>query len=295
MKKDKLLSAVCLAGMLAALCACTGNESAAVGHPKIAQSGAVAETELVLPEEVPVETSSTVKAYRLKVDLEEAKQEIERTFGITLSNPNLQGEYVGADYTVTIDSETGYWTYEKKETYSALEPSDSPISDAQAQTIATQLVEDNSLWSGEVYHTVVTDITEGGWNDEERLLGKSVYIYPSVEGAQIFGIFRLSISMDAAGEIFSVYKLAADIGEAVPVAGKTRAALEEDFQAGNYSDSCSETLRAPGIEAGELAYYADAQQRNGAVYLYPVYVFTGEGTKRDGEQETFDVILDAQT
>ena len=294
MKKNNLLSAVCLVGMLAALCACARKESAAVGHPQIAQSGTVTETELVLPEGVPVETASTVKAYRLKVDLEEAKEEIERTFGITLSDPNLQGEYVGEDYTVTIDSDTGYWTYEKKETYSALEPSDSPISDAQAQTIATQLVEDHSLWSGEVYNTVVTDITEGGWNDEERLLGKSVYIYPSVDGKPILGIFRMIVSMNSDGEIFSVYKLATDIGEGISVEVKSRSVLEEDFTEKNYSDSCSESLRSPTIEEGTLEYYADAKQVDGVTYLYPVYVFTGEGKTSDGEQETFDVILDAQ-
>ena len=78
--------------------------------------------------------------------------------------------------------------------------------------------------------------------------------------------------------------------------GMAQTAVEQRLGTGTLLGQTAEgeTLRAPRIKAGELAYYADAQQRNGAVYLYPVYVFTGEGTKRDGEQETFDVILDAK-
>lgn len=290
----RAISFLMVVGILATLCACGGKESAAIGRPQIAQPGSITETNLVLTENIPVETANTINAYKLEVDLDKSKEEVQRTFGITLGQPNTNGEYIGQDYTVTIESDTGYWTYEKKETYSALEPSDSPISDAQAQTIATQFVEDNNLWSGEVYNTVVTDITEGGWNDEERLLGKSVYIYPSVDGKPILGIFRIIVSMNSDGEIFSVYKLATDIGDGVSVEVKSRSVLEEDFTEKNYSDSCSESLRSPTIEEGTLEYYADAKQVDGVTYLYPVYVFTGEGKTSDGEQETFDVILDAQ-
>lgn len=290
----RAISFLMVVGILATLCACGGKESAAIGRPQIAQPGSITETNLVLTENIPVEIANTINAYKLEVDLDKSKEEVQRTFGITLGQPNMNGEYIGQDYTVTIDSDTGYWTYEKKETYSALEPSDSPISDAQAQTIATQLVEDNSLWSGEVYNTVVTDITEGGWNDEERLLGKSVYIYPSVDGKPILGIFRIIVSVNSDGEIFSVYKLATDIGEGISVEVKSRSVLKEDFTEKNYSDSCSESLRSPTIEEGTLEYYADAKQVDGVTYLYPVYVFTGEGKTSDGEQETFDVILDAQ-
>lgn len=291
----RAISFLMVVGILATLCACGGKESAAIGRPQIAQPGSITETNLVLTENIPVETANTINAYKLEVDLDKSKEEVQRTFGITLGQANTNGEYIGQDYIVTIESDTGYWTYEKKETYSALEPSDSPISDAQAQAIATQFVEDNSLWSGEVYNTVVTDITEGGWNDEERLLGKSVYIYPSVDGKPILGIFRIIVSMNSDGEIFSVYKLATDIGDGVSVEVKSRSVLEEDFTEKNYSDSCSESLRSPTIEEGTLEYYADAKQVDGVTYLYPVYVFTGEGKTSDGEQETFDVVIDAQS
>lgn len=100
--------------------------------------------------------------------------------------------------------------------------------------------------------------------------------------------------MDHEGRLFSVYKLATDVDRVIPVQVKTRDMLEEDFARQNYSDSCSQKLQTPLIEEGSLQYYADAQAVNGMTYLYPVYVFTGEGITAGGQQERFDVIIDAQ-
>lgn len=290
----RILSCLMLIGILFALCSCGNGETAEMSRPSIAQPGSEKETELVLTERVSVEEADTVNAYRLHVDVEKAKEEVENAFGITLGPPTVDGMYVGPDYVVTIDQETGYWTYDSNESYSSLEPSEAPLSDAAAQEIAEQFVKDHGLWTGEVYNTVVTDITGGGWNEPEYSLGKDVYIYPGVEGKTILGVFRIVISMDHEGRLFSVYKLATDIDRAVPVQVKTRDMLEEDFASQNYSDSCSQQLQMPSIEEGSLQYYADAQAVNGMTYLYPVYVFTGEGTTADGQQERFDVIIDAQ-
>lgn len=113
-------------------------------------------------------------------------------------------------------------------------------------------------------------------------------------GNTFSGVFCIVVSMDCQGQLFSVHKLAAEVGEKVPVQGKSQEQLEEDLAQGNFSDSCSQALQSPRLETGGLAYYADAQAMGGATDLYPVYVFTGQGTTAEGQQERFDLLIDAQ-
>ena len=288
-----LWAALLLAGMGAVLCAC-GKEAAEVGRPALPQAGMLKGAELALPAELSVAEGDSIHAYRLHVDPEKAKEEIEAAFGITLGPPTVDGRYVGPDYVVTIDQTTGYWTYDAKEGYSSLAPSETPLSDEAAREIAEKFVEEHGLWTGERYNTVVTEITGGGGNVPEYSLGKEVYLYPGVEGKTILGVFRIVVSMDCQGRLFSVHKLAAEVGEKVLVQGKPRERLEEDLAQGNYSDSCSQALQSPRLETGGLAYYADARAAGGATYLYPVYVFTGQGTTAEGPQERFVLLIDAQ-
>lgn len=46
------------------------------------------------------------------MDADQAKADIERAFGITLGTALSNGAYVGEDYSVTLDSQTGHWTYQ---------------------------------------------------------------------------------------------------------------------------------------------------------------------------------------
>ena len=92
-----------LPALLLTLAAC------GVEHPTLEDGTGVSVT---LGEAVRLDTPDQLTVYPLAVDADQAKADIERAFGITLGTALSNGAYVGEDYSVTLDSRTGHWTYQ---------------------------------------------------------------------------------------------------------------------------------------------------------------------------------------
>lgn len=261
-------------------------------------SGITTETVLSLPPDLEVPAGDTALLYPLSASPEGAKAQVEALVGQPLGEgePGVSGTlYSLGQATVTIDQDTGYWTYETGQDIFSVDPSTlpPPLSDAQAQAIALDYLQTHGLWSGPMASVGVGPITSGETGGD-TILGKNVYCFPAVDGAPVKGVFRIVVTLDPTGKVVTVHHLAAQPGQPREVPLKSRAQLASDLARGNYSSNLYQTLTDPVVETCTLRLYADATPVEGQTYLYPVYVLTGHGTMPDGTTEWFEVIVDAQ-
>lgn len=299
--RNLIIIAICVA--LLALSGCGRGEvvSAGVPRPFIAMPGAELDLEISLPETEFDSAPTAGYVYELSFDVSTVPAKIESCFGVDLSeaqatvNANGQKRYTTDDYSVMIDETTGYWTY--RATGGEASPMSEgetaePISDQAAEGIAEKFIADNGLWTGEIYNTVVTYVTGGGWTSEEYIKEINVYVYPSVDGKAVLGVFRIMVALDLEGNITAVYKLANEVEKRIDVGLKDYAAIQNAISAKEYSSSASKELTDIQITDSRFEYYADAVAVDGKTYLYPVYVINAAGKTDDGKNETFDVIID---
>ena len=261
-------------------------------------SGITTETVLSLPPDLEVPAGDTALLYPLSASPEGAKAQVEALVGQPLGEgePGVSGTlYSLGQATVTIDQDTGYWTYETGQDIFSVDPSalPPPLSDAQAQAIALDYLQTHGPWSGPMASVGVGPITSGETGGD-TILGKNVYCFPAVDGAPVEGVFRIVVTLDPTGKVVTVHHLAAQPGQPREVPLKSRAQLASDLARGNYSSNLYQTLTDPVVETCTLRLYADATPVEGQTYLYPVYVLTGHGTMPDGTTEWFEVIVDAQ-
>ena len=205
-----------LPALLLTLAAC------GVEHPTLEDGTGVSVT---LGEAVRLDTPDQLTVYPLTVDADQAKADIERAFGITLGTALSNGAYVGEDYSVTLDSQTGHWTYQTTKDPAPAVPPEEAISDQQAIDLATQFMTEKQLWNGEFSDGIATDATSGGGNTPELVEEKIVYFYPMVDQKTVTGTFRWILRLDPQGNLIEVDNYTAPIGEAVTVEGKSRADL----------------------------------------------------------------------
>ena len=154
-----------LPALLLTLAAC------GVEHPTLEDGTGVSVT---LGEAVRLDTPDQLTVYQLAVDVDQAKADIERAFGITLGTALSNGAYVGEDYSVTLDSRTGHWTYQTTKDPAPAVPPEEAISDQQAIDLATQFMTEKQLWNGEFSDIIATDATSGGGNTPELVEEKIV-------------------------------------------------------------------------------------------------------------------------
>ena len=267
----KLLTCVLLSGLLLTLAAC------GVGHPTLEDRTGVSVT---LGEYVALDTPAQLTAYRLAVDLDQARADIERSFGITLGTAQSNGTYVGEGYTVALDSQTGHWTYQTTADPATAVPPEEAISDEQAIDIATQFMAKTQLWNGEFSTVTATSVISGGGNTPELVEGKLVYLYPMVDQKSVTGTFRWILCLDPQGNLTEVNNYTAPLGDPIPVEGKRRADLAQAAANGEGSVS-GDVSAGTEVKFVETAYYADPEED----WLYPVYLLRGD---------RFDVVIDGR-
>ena len=150
-------------------------------------SGITTETVLSLPPDLEVPAGDTALLYPLSASPEGAKAQVEALVGQPLGEgePGVSGTlYSLGQATVTIDQDTGYWTYETGQDIFSVDPSalPPPLSDAQAQAIALDYLQTHGLWSGPMASVGVGPITSGETGGD-TILGKNGYCFPAVDGA----------------------------------------------------------------------------------------------------------------
>ena len=180
-------------------------------------SGITTETVLSLPPDLEVPAGDTALLYPLSASPEGAKAQVEALVGQPLGEgePGVSGTlYSLGQATVTIDQDTGYWTYETGQDIFSVDPSalPPPLSDAQAQAIALDYLQTHGLWSGPMASVGVGPITSGETGGD-TILGKNVYCFPAVDGAPVEGVFRIVVTLDPTGKVVTVHHLAAQPGQ----------------------------------------------------------------------------------
>jgi hypothetical protein len=286
-----------------------------VPSPEIAMSGAEADALLSLPEAVAFPEESSAYIYKQIINRDEMFDMTSSVAGVDLHSVDSidvdaadnSGQTLSSFQAnrgkVTSVNEIGYWTYdlntdadEEESSYFIMNgdvvytfPDDDTL-----RSMAVEYVNEHNIYNGEYSNVVVTDITTG-MGETERVYRKNIYLYPSIDGYNVFGVFRITIEMDHNGQVHSVYKLANNVEVYASVNLKTRDDITEDLDQGNYSAGISSNLHDVEITSCHLAYYADAvvDKTTGDTYVYPVYVLLGNGKTDENLTKTFDVIIDA--
>ena len=297
MKKHLIISMVFVL-CLCMLCGCGGDSV----RPNIAEPGSDADAEVSLPDGVEISTAEDCTyIYELSgFTEEEITEQIENCLGLRLSDAERTDAesittYSTDEYSVWVYNETGYWSYDVKEgLMRALSSNvENPISDSEAMEKAERFIDEHELWMGDFSYRVVDQYGIKG-NGENGIFMKSVFLYPKIGGVEVLGTFRISIDMDLEGNIISLYCMVRPIAGKTPAELMDRQGIQSRLENKDYSASFSQNLISTEISSCDCVLYADGAAHDGKTYLYPVYVLRGEGVTADGENELFDIIMDAQ-
>lgn len=202
---------------------------------------------------------------------------------------------------VDIETDTGYWSYyinQKPDDRDLDERGFSPkefISDDEVRRLTKEFIESKELFSGEDYSVSIGEhLVGGGWNENRRIVEKTAYIYPEIDGLPVYGIYRVMIDFDHKGNIGDIVCMYNPPQEFKKVWLKTCADINNDLADKNYTVNTECELSDCRITDVRLAYYADSYPNDkGEFYIYPVYNLDGVGVNDEGETEEFGLTIDA--
>lgn len=198
----RIINAVIAALMLILLASCTGKANTAV-VPAI-QFAAPGAEEIAPPEMASSIklNSTTMQVYCIDIpDGETMFKEFNSVSEIASDNVELINKtddgywlYKAGDGTLLIDTSAGSWTYSTPLPSAA--PDNMPT-DAQAQQIAAKEIADSGLKIGSTSDSGVLSYTTDG---DEKILQKDVIFYPTVDGKNVYGIFRTTVGIGEGGK-----------------------------------------------------------------------------------------------
>lgn len=308
--KNKIIGTVCIA-LVALVVGVSMKDKigSTVPAPTIPLRGDAEEITYNFSDTFDVPTERKAKIYTLHMtEPETIQKQVEDTLGIenleeTFESSGEDGTsfyYVEEKHaTVSINSQNGFWSITMEDPTQPIIPENLP-SDAEAVQIATDYVKEHNLFDGDlgepaVGHSYTGDELTG----DKQNLDVTVVFYPSIEGHDIYGLYRIMIVVGNNGTIQKVFKQASPVksSEEVPLKSKEEVITEV------MENPMSFSTTANGIDKGiitdcELSYYMDGVTVDGNNYAYPVYVLSGSdkavGYSMDETQENrFSVIVDA--
>lgn len=232
---------------------------------------------------VPEEGLGTLYTFQA-AEVKEIEAKAAKLIGVESLAPYSSGSglyYVeGTGDTVTIDP-SGFWsiTNEGKPIGDPqLPPPGAPAAslpdDKEAAETAKAYIKENGLYEGECGEPAITHTT--GW--DSRPMTVDVTFSPLIGGKDVYGLYRLRVSIGEGGRVQQVFVQAPALGVAADVPLKTQGQVEEEAR------SHPENIRFLGESPGtavladcRLAYYVDGTGGSGRVYAYPVYIMSVEG------------------
>ena len=281
--------------------------------PGIAMPGGETHTKIQFPEDLEMPETSTAKLYIQEVDIKERNRQVSEIMAVDIEqvemtempgSPDMIQSYTKYELDkgrFTVENEIGYWTYDCDiDDLDFQQLFDDPDliydfpSDDELTKKAVEYARALRLYDGEFSNVIIVDNTTEVWG-KERVYEKDVYMYPSIDGYNVYGIFRIILKFNSLGEVKSVYKLANELGVHSDIKLKSREAVLKTLEAGEFSPSYSEELNDTVITSCHLAYYSDAiiDKKTRKSYVYPIYVLIGQGTNEYGEIQKFDIFIDA--
>lgn len=195
--------------------------------------------------------------------------------------------YKAGEGTLLIDTSAGSWTYSTPLPSAA--PDNMPT-DAQAQQIAAKEIADSGLKIGSTSGSGVLSYTTDG---DEKILQKDVIFYPTVDGKNVYGIFRTTVGIGEGGKIVYFSKQSYGLEELGEVRLKNADEVRTDLSSGKFVSNAAGTDGVATLTYCRLQYYCDGVVKDGKLYVQPVYVFSAEIDNNTGEAEHFEVFVDA--
>lgn len=290
----RIINAVIAALMLILLASCTGKANTAV-VPAIQFTAPGAE-EIAPPEmasSIKLD-STTMQVYYIDIpDGETMFKEFNSVSEIASDNVELINKtddgywlYKAGDGTLLIDTSAGSWTYSTPLPSAA--PDNMPT-DAQAQQIAAKEIADSGLKIGSTSDSGVLSYTTDG---DEKILQKDVIFYPTVDGKNVYGIFRTTVGIGEGGKTVYFSKQSFEPKAGGEVKLKSIDEVKQSISKGEFISNAAGASGAATITDYELCYYCDGVAKDGKLYVQPVYVFSAE-INNAGESEQIKVFVDA--
>lgn len=291
----RILNAVIAALMLILLASCTGKTNTVV-VPAI-QFAAPGAEEIAPPEmasSIKLD-STTMQVYYIDIpDGETMFKEFNSVSEIASDNVELVRKtddgywmYKAGEGTLIIDTSAGSWTYSTPLPSAA--PDNMPT-DAQAQQIAAKEIADSGLKIGSTSDSGVLSYTTDG---DEKILQKDVIFYPTVDGKNVYGIFRTTVGIGEGGKIVYFSKQSFEPKAGGEVKLKSIDEVKQSISKGEFISNAAGASGTATITDYELCYYCDGVVKDGKLYVQPVYVFSAEIDNNTGEAEHFEVFVDA--
>lgn len=291
----RILNAVIAALMLILLASCTGKTNTVV-VPAI-QFAAPGAEEIAPPEmasSIKLD-STTMQVYYIDIpDGETMFKEFNSVSEIASDNVELVRKtddgywmYKAGEGTLIIDTSAGSWTYSTPLPSAA--PDNMPT-DAQAQQIAAKEIADSGLKIGSTSDSGVLSYTTDG---DEKILQKDVIFYPTVDGKNVYGIFRTTVGIGEGGKTVYFSKQSFEPKAGGEVKLKSIDEVKQSISKGKFISNAAGASGTATITDYELCYYCDGVVKDGKLYVQPVYVFSAEIDNDTGEAEHFKVFVDA--
>lgn len=291
----RILNAVIAALMLILLASCTGKTNTVV-VPAI-QFAAPGAEEIAPPEmasSIKLD-STTMQVYYIDIpDGETMFKEFNSVSEIASDNVELVRKtddgywmYKAGEGTLLIDTSAGSWTYSTPLPSAA--PDNMPT-DAQAQQIAAKEIADSGLKIGSTSDSGVLSYTTDG---DEKILQKDVIFYPTVDGKNVYGIFRTTVGIGEGGKTVYFSKQSFEPKAGGEVKLKSIDEVKQSISKGEFISNAAGASGTATITDYELCYYCDGVVKDGKLYVQPVYVFSAEIDNNTGEAEHFKVFVDA--
>lgn len=291
----RILNAVIAALMLILLASCTGKTNTVV-VPAI-QFAAPGAEEIAPPEmasSIKLD-STTMQVYYIDIpDGETMFKEFNSVSEIASDNVELVRKtddgywmYKAGEGTLIIDTSAGSWTYSTPLPSAA--PDNMPT-DAQAQQIAAKEIADSGLKIGSTSDSGVLSYTTDG---DEKILQKDVIFYPTVDGKNVYGIFRTTVGIGEGGKTVYFSKQSFEPKAGGEVKLKSIDEVKQSISKGKFISNAAGASGTATITDYELCYYCDGVVKDGKLYVQPVYVFSAEIDNNTGEAEHFEVFVDA--
>lgn len=291
----RILNAVIAALMLILLASCTGKTNTVV-VPAI-QFAAPGAEEIAPPEmasSIKLD-STTMQVYYIDIpDGETMFKEFNSVSEIASDNVELVRKtddgywmYKVGEGTLLIDTSAGSWTYSTPLPSAA--PDNMPT-DAQAQQIAAKEIADSGLKIGSTSDSGVLSYTTDG---DEKILQKDVIFYPTVDGKNVYGIFRTTVGIGEGGKTVYFSKQSFEPKAGGEVKLKSIDEVKQSISKGKFISNAAGASGTATITDYELCYYCDGVVKDGKLYVQPVYVFSAEIDNNTGEAEHFEVFVDA--
>lgn len=290
----RIINAVIAALMLILLASCTGKANTAV---VLAIQFAAPGAEEIAPPEMASSiklNSTTMQVYYIDIpDGETMFKEFNSVSEIASDNVELINKtddgywlYKAGDGTLLIDTSAGSWTYSTPLPSAA--PDNMPT-DAQAQQIAAKEIADSGLKIGSTSDSGVLSYTTDG---DEKILQKDVIFYPTVDGKNVYGIFRTTVGIGEGGKTVYFSKQSFEPKAGGEVKLKSIDEVKQSISKGEFISNAAGASGTATITDYELCYYCDGVAKDGKLYVQPVYVFSAE-INNAGESEQIKVFVDA--